>query len=505
MIEQSPLGIQLFDLEGYCVQANRAWEELWGASRSDLIGYNIRQDPQLRTKGMAEFVERAYQGEAVVMPPMLYDPEANGNVGRVRWVRVFLYPVTNEEQGIQEVAVILEDITERRHAEEELRAAKDLAESNEKKLVAANEAKDRFLAILSHELRTPLTPVMATVQALQQEDLNEDIRPWLEIIHRNVELEARLIDDLLDLTRITKGKLQLNVSTCDVHVLLANVIEIYRSDVNAKGIRLSMELAAVHAQVQADPARLQQVFWNLVKNAVKFTPEGGDLIIHTVNASDGTAEVIRIEFTDTGIGIEPALLPKIFDAFEQGERTITRNFGGLGLGLAISKTLVDMHGGTLLAMSPGKNLGASFIVELDTSQAQALPPKEAGGARNAASSRKPRILLIDDHIDTSTAVRMLLERQGYEIRVANSAAEAIATAQTYEFDLIVSDIGLPDESGLTLLGKLQTIRSAPAIALSGFGTEEDVARSHEAGFQEHLTKPFNLQKLRETINQLLAK
>src|SRR5262249_9162003 len=217
----------------------------------------------------------------------------------------------------------------------------------------SNLAKDQFLAMLSHELRTPLTPVLASTLSLEQEETSsEEMQEALQIIRRNVELEARLIDDLLDLTRISKGKVQLNFEVVDAHTLLRNALEICHADIEQKHLDLQLDLAAQKVHLRADPARVQQIFWNLIKNAVKFTPGGGRISISTGNTSNGQ---LRVEVADTGIGIEPEALPKIFDAFEQGGRT---RLGGLGLGLAISKTLVEAHKGSIKVESAGKNQGS---------------------------------------------------------------------------------------------------------------------------------------------------
>ena len=399
------------------------------------------------------------------------------------------------------------EIEDRKEAEEELRKAKDQAEANGHELEAANQAKDRFLAMLSHELRSPLTPILAMAEALQAEAIPNELRPWLEIIQRNVEIEAHLIDDLLDLTRISKGKLQLSHENVDIHGLLLGVIEMYRSDISAKSIQIEIALHAREHYVDGDSGRLRQIFWNIIKNAQKFTPRGGQISIRTSNKNEGAdsgeiRDKILIEIADTGIGIERNLLTRIFDAFEQGERA-SPAAGGLGLGLAISKSLVEAHGGVISAESPGNDKGSTFIVELIT-----VPPPTVTSVaveiRTArVDGRKRTILLVDDHADTSAAVKMLLERRGYTVRVAGSSAEAIRAVKEAPVDLIISDIGLPDESGHAMLPKLREICNAPAIALSGFGSDEDMQRSRDAGFQEHVTKPFNLQKLRDTITRLL--
>jgi signal transduction histidine kinase/DNA-binding response OmpR family regulator len=389
-----------------------------------------------------------------------------------------------------------------------LRQAKDAA-------VAANRAKDQFIAVLSHELRTPLTPVLTTVQDLERDDtLTPDGRVAIQMVRRNVELEAKLIDDLLDLTRISKGKLRLTLGTVDAHALLNSVLEICESDIVSKRQQVKVELTAGRHHLRADSARLHQIFWNLIKNAVKFTPERGRIAVSTRNDEAGNFE---LQVTDTGIGIEPDVLPRIFDAFEQGEQAVTRQFGGLGLGLAITRALVEGHGGRIRAQSAGRGTGATFSVRLAT--VAAAPPTTTTTMQPAPAVPKPmlnadvaapahlKILLVDDHEDTSRAMKRLLERVGYEVRTASSVAGAMESAKRAPFDLLISDIGLPDGSGIELLRRLKERFQhgrAPlkAIALSGFGMEEDLRRSREAGFVEHLTKPVDFEQLEAVIQQL---
>jgi two-component system CheB/CheR fusion protein len=383
------------------------------------------------------------------------------------------------------------DITERRRAEAEVREAKEVAE-------AANRAKDQFLAVLSHELRTPLTPVLAALELLCEDTgIGADSRALVEMVDRNVKLEARLIDDLLDLTKIANGKLALNAETVDVHALVRAALDITGEDIRAKRLAVTTELNAAQHLVQGDPARLEQVFWNLVKNAVKFTPEGGAVRLRTLNEG----RLLRVEVADTGIGIDPQFLPHIFNAFEQGEKTITRRYGGLGLGLAISKMLVDLHNGTISARSAGEGNGATFTVDLETVDALPLPQPARRSA--ASDGTTHRILLVDDHPDTTLVLKTLLERQAYHVTTATSVRSALETAKSQPFDLVISDIGLPDGTGLDIVRELSRSGPVKAIALSGFGMEEDIRRSLDAGFAEHLAKPVNFRTLHDAIRRLI--
>ena len=331
-------------------------------------------------------------------------------------------------------------------------------------------------------------------RARKRQGSPENMQESLQIIRRNVELEARLIDDLLDLTRISKGKVQLNFEVVDAHTLLRNALEICQGDIEQKHLALRLDLAAQKVHLRADPARVQQIFWNLIKNAVKFTPRDGQISISTSNDADGQ---LRVEVADTGAGIEAESLPKIFDAFEQGGRT---KLGGLGLGLAISKTLVEAHKGTITAESAGRNQGARFTVTFPTSakaDEKAAPPVLAATAHRQSK----RILLVEDHEDTNRSLTNLLRLRGYHVESANNVESAIELSAADQFDVLISDLGLPDGSGIDLIKKLNSARPVFGIALTGFGMEDDVRKSHEAGFKHHLVKPIDLNKLDLLIQQ----
>jgi PAS domain S-box-containing protein len=388
-----------------------------------------------------------------------------------------------------------QEIAERRRTEEELQRTKETA-------VAANNAKSQFLAVLSHELRTPLNPILTAVQAIEEaQDLPKDFRLFVDVIHRNIELEARLIDDLLDVTRIDREKLDLNIETVDAHALIRHVVEMCEAERRAANLSLTVDLAAVLNCVNADPARMQQVFWNLMTNALKFTPSGGHITIHTYNDS---LNRLIIEISDNGIGIASEDLPRIFDTFEQGERTITRRYGGLGLGLAISKSLIELHGGSISVTSGGKDKGATFRVELMATEVQTQRQTSAPAVSPTASSAPLQILIVDDHVDTSKVMKIMLERRGYQVETADSVGSAIQAGRSRPFDLLISDIGLPDGSGIDLLREFSKEQQIPAIALSGFGMEEDIERSRNAGFHSHLVKPVSFQSLHDIILQIFA-
>jgi CheY-like chemotaxis protein len=330
------------------------------------------------------------------------------------------------------------------------------------------------------------------------------MRPSLDVARRNVELEARLIDDLLDITRITQGKLQLKREQVDAHELIHHAVSICRDDIEAAGLTLDLRLGAAHHDVEADPARLQQVFWNLIKNAVKFTPQGGRISIESSSepeGGDGSAVArLCVRVSDTGVGIEPELLPRIFEAFQQGESSLVQQFGGLGLGLAISRWVAEAHGGKLTAASAGKGQGATFVLELTATAATAAGAVASPGDPNHGDATPAlRILLAEDNLDTLRVMARLLRLRGYEVSTAESLGSALKIAASQEFDLVVSDISLPDGSGLELMRRLKACGNVKGIALSGFGMEDDIQRSREAGFAAHLIKPVDARALNETI------
>jgi signal transduction histidine kinase/CheY-like chemotaxis protein len=385
-------------------------------------------------------------------------------------------------------------MAERRRVEEKLQQQKIIVQ-------AANRTKDHFLAMLSHELRTPLTPVISALDSLETEaSQTPDAKALLAMIRRNIELETQLIDDLLDFTRIARDKMQLRFAPMDAHQAVSNVVEICGAEARSKKLNVHLNLRAKTHHVTADTAKFQQIVWNLLKNAVKFTPEGGDITISTDNPSKA---VFTVNVCDTGIGIEPEVLQRIFDPFEQGNRSFEHRFGGLGLGLAISKSLAQAHEGTLTAQSDGANRGSTFTLSIQT-----LAQGEATGIAAEAVTHSARqalkILLVDDHHDTCAALEKLLARRGHLVAVSHDLRSAMEAAVRNKFDLLISDIALPDGTGMDLMMQMRAIANVPGIAISGFGNDGDIERSLQAGFSEHLIKPIKLDKLEAAIERALS-
>lgn len=417
-----------------------------------------------------------------------------------RWFDVRIVAMRDPRGGVNKWFGSCTDIHAQRESTEERELLLASEQAARQAAEEANRAKDRFLAMLSHELRTPLTPVLAGTRLIEQiPDLPETARSGVLMIRRNIELEARLIDDLLDLTRVANGKLSLALDTVDVHEAIDAVLELLDSEIQMKQQDVHVDLRARHHYVRGDRARLQQMFWNLVRNAAKFTPDGGQVYVRT---RDERMHVL-IEVEDTGIGIAPEQIGKLFNAFEQGSHNMTRQFGGLGLGLAVTKALTEAHGGTVTAQSPGAHCGATFSIMLPTvapAPGAATPADEdilhPAGALD--------ILLIEDHEDTAEVMSQLIRGLGHEVAVADSVAGALALASGTRFDLVVSDIGLPDGTGLDFIQAFRKLSPVPAIALTGFGTDDDVRRCLDAGFTAHLTKPVNFEHLERLIEEAAA-
>jgi len=339
------------------------------------------------------------------------------------------------------------------------------------------------------------------LDVLKTEPLDSDeANEALAMIRRNIDLESQLIDDLLDLTRIATNKLQLRFEPLDAHRAIGDVLEMCASELKDKQLHLSIDLRAKHYHVAADAPKFQQIIWNLVKNAIKFTGENGSIAVSSWNQ---TPHSLTIRVQDTGIGIEPEMMDRIFNRFEQGDRSFQRRFGGLGLGLTISQSLAQAHGGILTAESEGRGRGAGFSLTIKTT-----PVANVAGeapAKTTDITRQPyRILLVDDHRDTSVALERLLTRRGYIVSAAQDVHSALEATKQREFDLLISDVGLPDGSGIELMTQLPTALRIGGIAIIVFGMNGDVEKSIQAGFLEHLVKPIDLERLEAAIERAMS-
>jgi PAS domain S-box-containing protein len=405
-------------------------------------------------------------------------------------------PILDSNNEIIGVVLVFQDATEKRRAQRELILARDQA-------IASSQAKDEFLATLSHELRTPLNPVLLiAAENAQRTDLDSDVRRDFETIANNVTLEAHLIDDLLDLARVSNHKLVLKSETGDIRKVITEALGKVRADIKSK--RLTVDVSMREPMwVLADTARAEQIFWNVLKNAVKFTPAEGCLSINAVRAENGKSAIINV--TDTGIGMSAEDISRVFEPFAQGRHSFdstAAHSGGLGLGLTIARNLVEIHGGTISAASEGRGKGTRIeiifpLVELTGDPSAPIPVLVDDRSVKAVSYR---ILLVEDHLSTAEVLRHLLTRRGNDVVLANSVSAALAEAEARHFDFVISDLGLPDGDGLDLMKKLHEKHGLMGIATSGFGTEADIERSKQAGFAVHLTKPIMMAKLEEEIN-----
>jgi PAS domain S-box-containing protein len=491
-----------FDREHRYKFANRAYAERYGFEPPQLIGKRISEVLGTAAyEAILPHIEESLTGQKVE-----FEMEITYVTLGSRWIHVVFMPERNLEGQVVGIVAVINDISLRKREEQELERARDEA-------LNASRAKDDFLAALSHELRTPLNPVLLVASdAASNPQLPDEARADFEMIRRNIELEARLIDDLLDLTRISRGKLSLEKHPLDVRAVLQDAIAIVQAEAKIKQIGLTLDFGADQYMILGDAVRLQQIFWNVLKNAVKFTPAGGKITIktHTLTESGN----IAVKIIDTGIGLTIGEITHIFNAFSQGDHANTdgsHKFGGLGLGLAISRMLVELHSGVIHAASAGRDQGATFTIELPFVQVKKWnnnsAPLERPATNNSQTVLKKksgrRILLVEDHEPTRTALARLLTRRDYKVMTATSVAEAHALARREKFDLVVSDIGLPDGNGYTLMSELRDDFGLKGIALTGYGMEQDVLRGQNAGFVAHLTKPVRMESLEKALSEVI--
>jgi PAS domain S-box-containing protein len=421
-------------------------------------------------------------------------PAPQDTPGDVRWIGSWTdIEELKRTQGLDELA-LKQDQAARAEAE------------------AANRAKDEFLAMISHELRTPLGAILIWSQLLRNEKMDEaGMARALGMIERSTKTLAKLIDDLLDVSRIIAGKLRLDSRTVQLGPVIEAAVEAAQPDAQAKGVRLERALPPAMISVDGDPVRLQQVVGNLLSNAIKFTPEDGRLHV----ALEATGTHARITVTDTGAGINAEFLPYIFERFRQADTTSTRRNKGLGLGLAISRHLIELHGGTIEAASPGEGHGSTFTVTVPLLRATAAeapaPPavRAEGWAAQGGTLDGVRVLVVDDESDARDALALVLERCGARVTVAGSAAEALGAWNRETPDVLLSDIAMPGEDGYSLIRKIAAShpdsRPLAAAAVTAYATSEDRQRALEAGYRDHLTKPVDPGTLVATVARLAGR
>jgi len=507
--DYAPVFITQLDRQHRFKFVNRTYARHFGFEPQELIGKHFTEVMgEVPYVAIKHHIDAALAGQRVEFEAEI--PYAS--LGP-RWVMVIHEPERASNGEIVGLVAVIADITERKRAEQEVAAARDSA-------MAASRAKDDFLATLSHELRTPLNPVLLlATEAAGNSSLPPEVRDDFATIAKNVKLEARLIDDLLDLTRIVRGKLALEMRPLDVHESVKDALEMAREEIDQKKIALTLKLEARERVVHGDDVRLKQVFWNVIKNAAKFTPEGGQITIESRTLDE--SGLLTVSITDTGIGMMPEELGRIFEPFSQGDHAlqVPHRFGGMGLGLAISRMMMELHSGSISATSGGRNLGTTFLIKLPVSRnvpATSVRTLNGGLAESAQNYPGPvasahvapatpcRVLLVEDHKPTSRALTQLLVRRNYQVTAASCVTEAREAARLHGFDLLISDIGLPDGNGYDLMAELRTEYGLPGIALTGYGMEEDVNRSQAAGFVAHLTKPVSVQSLEGALASVVV-
>lgn len=503
MADNAPMMIWMSDVTKKCVWFNRPWLEFTGRTMEQELGEGWSEG--VHPDDFTHCLE-TYISHFDARLPFAMEYRLRRNDGAYRWILDYGAPCYDPSQLFVGYIGSCIDITDRKQVE----AERDKALLQEQ--AARNEAerigrmKDEFLATLSHELRTPLTSILGWAHVLRQNHPpREEFMHGLETIERNARLQAQVIDDLLDMSRIISGKLRLDVQRVHLDSVISSAIESVRPASDAKRIRLQSVLDPLAGPVTGDPYRLQQIVWNLLSNAIKFTPNGGrvQVFLERVNSH------VEITVSDTGQGIEPDFLPYVFDRFRQGDSSLTRRQGGLGLGLGIARQLVELHGGSVYAKSPGPGQGATFIVMLpltvvheSSDDDRRVHPRSAGRVNDLTqpSLRGIRVLVVDDEPDARELVQLLLEGSEATVEVAASAFDAYEAIRRHPPHVLLSDIGLPDEDGYALIEKVRALPAEaggaiPAVALTAFARAEDRRRAMLAGFQLHLAKPVEPAEL----------
>jgi PAS domain S-box-containing protein len=500
------------DLQGRYLTINRACEEVTGYTRKEILGgLNISQVV------VPEHFERTKEmtlRKLTDPSPTVYEVDIFTKDGRRLTLEVSTRIAYRDGVPVA-VEGIGRDITERKRIE---RAREELLEREQRarlELEEASRMKDEFLATVSHELRTPLTAMLGWSHLLRTGKLQDkSAMQAVETIERNARSQAQLIEDLLDVSRIITGNLRLDVRAVDPAGLIEGALEAVRPAAEAKGVRLEKRLDTSIHSVTGDPARLQQVIWNLLSNAIKFTPHGGQVSIRLERAESH----VQIVVTDTGEGIPQEFLPYVFDRFRQADARTTRRHGGLGLGLAIVRHLVEMHGGTVSAESAGEHLGSTFTVNLPLTpiyqrSSRQEPLTQATGGNSSVPLHCPerldglKVLAVDDEADTREVLRVAFEQCGAEVTLAASAAEALKLLLETKPDVLISDIGMPEEDGYELIEKVRELTverggKIPAVALTAYARAEDRLRALRSGYQMHVSKPVELAELVAIVARL---
>jgi PAS domain S-box-containing protein len=492
------------------VYFNEAFTRMTGYSQQELLGKSprIMQGPKTERAVLDTIRTALEKFEPVVVELINYHKN-----GWEYWIELSLMPLKDETGCYTHWVSVQRDITERKRAEEDRaqllreQAARAEAEAN-------NRTKDEFLAIVSHELRSPLNAILGWARLLRSRKFDaEKTNKALEIIERNAQAQTQLIEDLLDISRVIRGKVRLFARPINLVQVIEAAIDTVRPTADLKRIQVSSRLDRSVDLVEGDPDRLQQVVWNLLSNAIKFTPEGGRVSVRLTRVNSHA----QIKVIDTGIGISPDFLPYVFERFRQAESTTTKVHGGLGLGLAIVRNLVELHGGTIRVESPGVGQGATFIVQLPlisnpspVSDLEQLALQGQASLEDSLSLSGLRVLIVDDEIDTREFLVIALEQYGAEVIAAASADEAMRLLERLKPSVMVSDIGMPVEDGYTLIRRIRALAAKqggtiPAAALTAYVREENRIQALQAGFQMHVPKPIEPMQLVAVVAKLAGR
>jgi PAS domain S-box-containing protein len=507
LMEQAPFSIQVLAPNGRTLRVNAAWEELWGATLDHIGNYNVLEDPQLEANGITSYLRQAFTGSATRIPAIQYNPAIMlpevFQHDASRWVSAVAYPLKDSAGNVREVVLVHDDITERRAAEGALQErTKELAQANQA-LLEANRRKDEFLATLAHELRNPLAPIHNGLQILKMPGVDPvTVERSLEMMERQVHHMVRLVDDLLDVSRVMRGKIELRKERVDLATVIARAVETAQPLIDAQRHDLIISLPPQPLLVEADAVRMAQIIGNLLTNAAKYTEPSGRIWL-TAERHDGHAS---LHVRDSGIGIAPEMLPHIFELFVQVDHAADRSQGGLGIGLTLVRSLVEMHGGAVQARSEGLGHGSEFIVSLPLVDD---PHETAGGGGDDSPQLAPapqhRLLVVDDNRDAAVSLAMLLRLQGHHVRVAHDGAAALEIARTFRPHMILLDLGMPVMDGYEVARQIRQhaeLVHVALVALTGWGTGEDRRRSAAAGFNHHLVKPVDLATLEGLLGNL---
>jgi len=503
IVESSDDAIIGKDLNGVVTSWNSGAERLFGYTAEEMIGTEISQlIPPERPDEEPAILARLRRGEFIDH----YETVRVTKDGNRINVSLTVSPIFDRGKVIG-ASKIARDITQKKRAEEEreeLLAREHVARAEAE---SANRVKDEFLATLSHELRTPLTAMLGWLTMLRGGRLDEETsKHALDTVERNARAQAQLIEDLVDVSRIAGGKLQLDMQPVDLPALIDAAVDIVRPAANARGVLIEISVEPTVGPVAGDPARLQQVIWNLLSNAVKFTSRDGYVYVKLRRVET----VAELEVRDTGIGIDPDFLPWVFERFRQAESAVTRSHRGMGLGLAIVRHLIELHGGTVTAHSDGEGHGATFTIRVPLAEDHPALTITAEAEISQAASQTlsgVKVLLVEDEPDARELLSMTLRISGASVYAVDSAREAMQTLSSFKPDVLLSDIGLPVESGYDLIRQVRALptnlKKIPAIALTAFATEKDRQRALSAGFQLHLAKPVEPQALVDVIEKLV--